>query len=81
MIVRPRAVRDLARLSGFPEDIVLRYEAEFIKFVFAVAARERKYVVDRVRTWRHNPVDDILKPDILEVIKPTKEEEPQYDLI
>lgn len=81
MKVRPRAVRDLAALVGFPEEVVLRHEAEFIKFVFAIAARERKHVVDRVKTWRHNHSDDIIKPDILEVIKPTKDEEPSYDLI
>lgn len=79
MRVRPRAVRDLAALAGFPEDVALRYEAEFIRFVFAVAARERKHIKNKVKAWIH--AEDIVKPDILEVIKPTKEEEAPYDLL
>ncbi len=79
MRVRPRAVRDLAALVGFPEEVVLRHEAEFIKFVFAVAARERKHVKNKVKAWIHS--EDIVKPDILEVIKPAKEEESPYDLL
>lgn len=79
MRVRPRSVRDLAANVGFPEELVLRHEAEFIKFVFAVAARERKHVTGKVKAWIHS--EDIVKPDILEVIKPTKEEEAPYDLL
>jgi hypothetical protein len=78
MKVRPRAVRDLADNVGFPEEVVLRYEAEFIKFVFAIAARERKHIKSKVKAWIHS--EDVIKPDILEVIKPTEEEAP-YDLI
>lgn len=79
MRVTPTAVRDLARISGMPEDIIHRYMDELITFTFTVAKRERKHCQNQLRAWVHS--GDVVKPDLLDVLKPKEEDETIYDVL
>jgi hypothetical protein len=79
MRVTPTAVRQLAANSGLPGDVVDRYLEEFINLTFAIARRERKHCYKTVRNWVYDP--EIRKMDILEVLKPTIDEEEVYDIL
>lgn len=80
MRVTVRAVQDLARNAGFPEEVIHRYSDELIKMTFAVAKRERKQCVNKVRAWVHS--GDVVKPNITDVLTNKMEnEEELYDLL
>mgnify|MGYP006276610585 CR=1 len=67
MRVTTRAVRDLARNAGIPEETIERHLDLLINFTFAVAHRERKACRAQLRKWIHS--DDVIKPPLLEVLK------------
>lgn len=81
MRVTRRAVTDLARNSGLPEDVIARYLEELIQFTFVVAKRERKANFDKIRAWVHD--GSVIKPNILDVLRPNRESEEDevYDLL
>ena len=79
MRVTPTAVRQLAANSGLPYDVVERYLEQFINYTFAVARRERKHCYKTVRNWVHDP--ELRKLDVLEVLKPTIDDEDTYDIL
>lgn len=79
MRVTPTSVRQLAANSGMPSDVVERYLEHFITFTFAVAKRERKHCYRTVRNWVHDP--ELRKLDVLEVLKPTLDQEDVYDIL
>lgn len=78
MKVTVNSVRSLAANAGLPAEITERFLDELINYTFVIAARERKHCMKLARAWLYNT--DIHKPDILEVLKPTAEEE-SYDII
>lgn len=67
MKVTTRAVRDLARNAGIPEEMIERHLDMLISFTFAVAHRERKACRAQLRKWIHT--DSIVKPPLLDVLK------------
>lgn len=80
MKVKPRAVRDLARNAGFPQEIIDRYSEQLINMTFAVAKRERKSCRELVKKWIYSP--SIIKQDILTVLTEELENEDElYDIL
>ena len=79
MRVTPTAVRQLAANSGLPGDVVDRYLEEFINFAFTIARRERKHCYKTVRNWVYDP--ELRKLDVLELLKPTIDDEEVYDIL
>jgi len=80
MKVTPRAVVDLAKSSGLPEEIIHRYLDQLITFTFAVAKREHTYCYRQIRGWIHSR--DVIKPDLIDVLKPNKEiEDEPHDVL
>lgn len=73
MKVTPRAVKDLSKNSGFPEEIIERYLEQLINMTFAVAKRERKSCRTVVKKWMHS--ESVIKPDILTVLTEELENE------
>ena len=51
MIVKVKAVKQLAKDAGLPSELVERNMDELCEFVFRVAKRERKFCQQRIRTW------------------------------
>ena len=76
MILKTRAIKDLARECGLPEHVVDRHFEELTKFVWRVAKRERSFCQDKIRRWLHNK--DINKPSVLYVLKDDTDE---YELL
>ncbi len=76
MILKTRAIRDLARESGLPDHVIDQYFDELIRFVWRVAKKERNFCQTKIRGWVFN--QDIGKPPILEVLKSEDEE---YELL
>lgn len=80
MKVTVRAVSDLAKSSGLPEDVIHRYMDELITFTFAVAKREQTHCYRQIRAWIHS--GDVIKPDLIDVLKPNKEvEDEAHDVL
>ena len=82
MRVTPRSVRDLAFVSGIPEEVVLRHMDAFIGFTFAVAKRERKYCRKKIQQWFHS--DELIKPRLTDVLSLKLENEDEseiYDIL
>ena len=80
MKVTPKAVRDLARNAGVPEEIILRHTDELINFTFAVAKRERKSCRQLIKKWIHS--EGVIKPDLLTFISEELENEDElYDIL
>lgn len=80
MKVTTRAVRDIAKNAGVPEEIVDRNLDAFINLTFAIAKRERKQCRKIVRKWLHS--GDVIKPNILDVLTEELENEDElYDIL
>lgn len=80
MKVTAKAVRDLAKNSGFPEEMVERYLDEMINFTFTVAKRERKQCRKLVKKWIHSA--HVIKPDLLTFLSEELENEDElYDIL
>lgn len=80
MKVTPKAVRDLSKNSGFPEELIERHIDELINFTFAVAKRERKSCRQLIKRWIHSP--DVVKPDLLTFFTEELENEDElYDIL
>lgn len=75
MIVKTRAVRQLARDVKLPEEFIDRYMDELTDFVFRIAKRERKWCRDRIRAWHFSK--DIGKREVFQVL----DDDTDYDLI
>jgi hypothetical protein len=78
MKVTPRAVKDLARNSGFPEDVVQLYLDELINMTFAVTKRERKSCVQAVQKAAHTRMP--MKALIAELTNERDYEDDLYDI-
>lgn len=78
MRVTIRAVKDLARNAGVPEDIVERHIDALIAYTFTVAVRERKACRREVREWIYT--DDPSKPELKDLLK-LSDEMKLHDLI
>ena len=78
MRVTVRAVKDLARNAGVPEDIVERHIDALVAFTFTVALRERKSCRRELREWLYT--DKAERPDLKELLKVTEESE-AHDVI
>lgn len=76
MILKTRAIRDLARECGLPDHVIDQYFDELTKFVWRIAKKERNFCQTKIRGWVFNY--DIGKPPILEVLK---DEEDEYELL
>ena len=76
MILKTKAIRDLARECKLPDHIIEQYFDELTHFVWRVAKRERSYCQTKLRTWLFN--DDIGKPPVLDVLRDDEEE---YELL
>lgn len=76
MILKTRAIRDLARECGLPDHVIDQYFDELTRFVWRVAKKERNFCQTKIRGWVFN--QDIGKPPILEVLKSEDEE---YELL
>jgi hypothetical protein len=76
LILKSRAIRDIARECGIPEHVIDRHFDELTKLVWRIAKKERSYCQNKIRGWLFN--QDIGKPPILEVLK---EEEDDYELL
>lgn len=76
MILKTRAIRDLARDCGLPDHVIDQYFDELTKFVWRVAKKERTFCQGKIRGWVFN--HDIGKPPILEILK---DEEDDYELL
>lgn len=80
MKVTAKAVRDLSKNSGFPEELIERHLDELINFTFAVAKRERKQCRKLIKKWIHST--DIIKPDLLTFLSEELENEDElYDIL
>lgn len=80
MKVTPKAVRDLSKNSGLPEELIERHIDELINFTFAVAKRERKQCRQVVKKWLH--VGGVIKPDLLTYLTEELENEDElYDIL
>lgn len=80
MKVTPRAVRDIARKAGVPEELILRHIDELINFTFAVAKRERKQCREVIKKWIH--AEGVIKPDLLTYFSEELENEDElYDIL
>lgn len=75
MIVKVKAVRQLAKDAGLPSDLVERNMDELCEFVFRVAKRERKFCRDRIRAWHFS--HDIGKCELFQVL----DDDTDYDLV
>jgi hypothetical protein len=51
MRISTKAVRQIAKDSGFPEGFVEGNEGAFFEFVYRIAMRERKFCQGRIRAW------------------------------
>lgn len=78
MRVTPRAVRDLARNAGVPEDIIVRHIDSLVSFTFTVAQRERKACRKELREWLYSTEAD--KPDLKDLLRITEDTQP-YDIV
>lgn len=76
MILKTRAIRDLARECGLPDHVIDQYFDELTRFVWRIAKKERNFCQTKIRGWVFNY--DIGKPPILEVLK---DEEEEYELL
>lgn len=54
MRIATRAVKDIAREAGFPEEIVERHIEALTQFTFRIAARERKFNLAKLKAWYFN---------------------------
>lgn len=54
MRVATRAVKDIARESGFPEELIERHVDAMVQFTFKIAARERKFNLTKLKAWYFN---------------------------
>ncbi len=75
MIVKTRAVRQLARDVKIPEEIIDRYMDELTEFVFRISKREKKWCRDRIRAWHFS--NDVGKVELFQVL----DDDTDYDLI
>ena len=76
MILKSRAIRDMARECGLPDHVIDQYFDELTKLVWRISKKERKFCQNKIRSWLFNP--DIGKPPVLEVLK---EEDEDYELL
>jgi len=74
MRVATRAVKDLAREAGFPEEMIERHLDAMIEFTFKISGRERKHNLQKLRAWYFNKNPN--KPTLFEVF-----DGEDYDLI
>lgn len=65
MRVATRAVKHIARESGFPEELIDRHIDSLIQFTFKIAARERKFNLIKLRGWYFNKNPN--KPTLFEI--------------
>jgi|APCry1669189440_1035222.scaffolds.fasta_scaffold00867_6 hypothetical protein len=65
MRVATRAVKDIARESGFPEELIERHVDAMVQFTFKIAARERKFNLTKLKAWYFNKNPN--KPTLFEV--------------
>lgn len=65
MRVATRAVKDIARASGFPEELIERHIEALTQFTFKVAARERKFNLTKLKSWYFNQSPS--KPTLFEI--------------
>lgn len=65
MRVATRAVKDIARASGFPEELIERHIESLTQFTFKVAARERKFNLTKLKAWYFNQNPN--KPTLFEI--------------
>ena len=76
MIIKTRAVRDLARECKIPDPVIEQYMDELIKFAWRISKKENGHCRTLVRTWLFN--EDIGKPPLLEVLR---DEDENYELL
>lgn len=65
MRIATRAVKDIARESGFPEELIDRHLDAMTQFTFRIAARERKFNLTKLKAWYFNKNPN--KPTLFEV--------------
>lgn len=75
MIIRSKALRELASECNIPDQIVDNHFDALIQLVWCVAKKERGRCQTKIRKWQFS--DDIGKPSILEVLR----DEDEYDLL
>jgi len=75
MILKTRAIKDMARECELPDHVVDQYFEALTQFVWRVAKKERTICRNKIRGWQFS--DDIGKPPILEVLR----DEEEYDLL
>lgn len=75
MIIKVKAVKQLAKDAGLPNEFIDRHVDELCEFVFRVAKRERKFCRDRVRAWHFS--SDIGKCELFQIL----DDDTDYDLV
>lgn len=75
MIIKPRAVRDIAKAANLDSEFIDRNMDALIEFTYKIAKRERKFCQDKLRAWMFNT--DITKPSLLDILN----EDEDYDLV
>ena len=75
MIIKTRSVRQIAKDSGLPEEIIERHLEALCEFTFRIAKRERKFCRDKIRAWQFSR--DIGKCELFKVL----DEDVDYDLV
>lgn len=75
MIIKTRSVRQIAKDSGLPEELIERHMDALCEFTFRIAKRERKYCQNKIRSWQFSK--DIGKCELFQVLN----EDVDYDLV
>ena len=75
MIIKPRAVRDIAKAANLDGEFIDRNMDALIEFTYKIAKRERKFCQDKLRAWMFST--DITKPSLLDILN----EDEDYDLV
>lgn len=76
MIIKTRAVRDMARECGLPDHAIDQHFEALVQFAWRISKKERSFCQNKIRGWLFN--QDIGKPPILEVLKDYEDE---YELL
>lgn len=76
MIIKSKAVKQLAKDAGLPDEVTERYFDALCEYTFRVARRERKFCRDKIRSWQFSR--DAGKCELFQVLA---EDADEYDLI
>jgi len=67
MILKSKAIRDLAKECKIPDHVVDSYFEQLTQLIWRAAKAERSFLRKKLRAWVMN--QDIGKPPILDVLK------------